>query len=87
MGVPKPENTSKQMDAKALRAAFVADERQGRRASVANPAPCEGTAPVGKLLQVSRAPVSMTPEQFAQHLRADIAKLGAMVKTAGAKID
>lgn len=32
-------------------------------------------------------PVSMTPEQFAQHLRSDIAKLGAMVRTAGAKID
>jgi hypothetical protein len=29
----------------------------------------------------------MTPEQFTEHLRADISKLGRMVKAAGATID
>jgi tripartite-type tricarboxylate transporter receptor subunit TctC len=33
------------------------------------------------------APVSMTPEQFTEHLRADIVKLGKMVEAAGAKVD
>jgi tripartite-type tricarboxylate transporter receptor subunit TctC len=33
------------------------------------------------------APVEMTPERFTQHLRADIAKLGTLVKAAGATID
>lgn len=31
--------------------------------------------------------ISMTPEQVTEHLRADIAKLGRMVKAAGAKVD
>ncbi len=31
--------------------------------------------------------VIMTPEQVTEHLRSDIAKLGAMVKAAGAKVD
>ncbi len=33
------------------------------------------------------APVMMTPAQFTEHLRADIAKLGKLVKAAGATID
>lgn len=32
-------------------------------------------------------PVSMTPEQFTEHLKSDIAKLGKIVKASGAKID
>ena len=32
-------------------------------------------------------PVNMTPEQFTAHLKSDIAKLGKMVKAAGAKVD
>ena len=32
-------------------------------------------------------PVVMTPEQVTEHLRADIQKLGQMVRTAGAKVD
>ena len=31
--------------------------------------------------------INMTPEQVTEHLRADIAKLGRMVKAAGAKVD
>lgn len=31
--------------------------------------------------------VNMTPEQFTEHLRSDVAKLGKMVKAAGAKVD
>lgn len=33
------------------------------------------------------SPVSMTPEQFTEHLKSDIAKLGKIVKASGAKID
>jgi tripartite-type tricarboxylate transporter receptor subunit TctC len=33
------------------------------------------------------APVTMTPAKFAEHLRADIAKLGKLVKAAGATVD
>jgi tripartite-type tricarboxylate transporter receptor subunit TctC len=32
-------------------------------------------------------PVSMGPDQFGQHLRTEVTKLGAMVKAAGAKVD
>ncbi|MEK6593285.1 MAG: tripartite tricarboxylate transporter substrate binding protein [Pseudomonadota bacterium] len=32
-------------------------------------------------------PISMTPEQFTQHIQSDIAKLGKMVRAAGAKVD
>ena len=32
-------------------------------------------------------PVNLTPEQFSEHLRSDIAKLGKMVRAVGAKID
>jgi len=32
-------------------------------------------------------PIASTPEQFAAHMRADIVKLGKMVKASGAKAD
>lgn len=36
---------------------------------------------------VGADPVSMTPEQFTAHLQSDVAKLGKMVRAAGAKVD
>lgn len=52
---------------------------------------------IGKLLGLQKikdtwagygaVPVTMTPAKFTEHLRADIAKLGKLVKAAGATID
>ncbi len=52
---------------------------------------------IGKMLTLQKvkdtwsgygaAPVTMTPAKFTEHLRADIAKLGRLVKAAGATID
>jgi tripartite-type tricarboxylate transporter receptor subunit TctC len=52
---------------------------------------------IGKMLGLAKiketwagygaAPVMMTPAQFTEHLRADIAKLGKLVKAAGATVD
>ena len=52
---------------------------------------------IGKMLALQKikdiwtgygaAPVKMTPAQFTEHLRSDIAKLGRLVKAAGATID
>jgi tripartite-type tricarboxylate transporter receptor subunit TctC len=36
---------------------------------------------------VGADPVAMSPEQFTEHLKGDVAKLGRMVKAAGAKVD
>jgi tripartite-type tricarboxylate transporter receptor subunit TctC len=37
--------------------------------------------------KVGAEPVTMTPEQFAAHLRSEIEKLGAIVRSVGAHVD
>jgi tripartite-type tricarboxylate transporter receptor subunit TctC len=37
--------------------------------------------------KVGAAPVTMTPEQFAKHLRSEMDKLGKIVRSVGARVD